>query len=119
TTQAAAAGAYPAIVTKAGALSNRNFAIYILAPSQLDAELSANGTAITLFGPAVNDGQWHYAALTADSTMGLARLYLDGALNQEAGFSGTVDAPAVGVSVGQWSGGGGAFGGLVDEVRIS
>jgi hypothetical protein len=67
----------------------------------------------------VLDDSWHFIAATLDgSTM---KMYVDGALETSAAYSGTPAGNMRGVNIGGWWGGGGFhrwFKGLIDEVEI-
>lgn len=66
----------------------------------------------------VDDNNWHHVAATLEGTA--IKIYIDGALNNAAFYSGTPIGNARAVNIGKWFGGGGGrfFTGLIDEVGI-
>lgn len=80
-----------------------------------------DGAGCTFNLPGYNNGQWHHVAYVVDAAGG--RLYVDGALQANLGWTGSPGAPSTTqpLRIGDYpgvSGGAAYFPGLLDDVRI-
>ncbi|NJD55299.1 MAG: DUF11 domain-containing protein, partial [Nitrospirae bacterium] len=64
----------------------------------------------------VADNNWHHVAATLEGSA--IKIYIDGALDNSAVYSGTPIPNSRNVNIGKWYGGGRFFNGLIDEVEI-
>lgn len=90
------------------------FILYINSGQKLGTETGSGGNTIAS-STSVNDGAWHLATLTYDSTT--LKLYLDNALAAQS-TAGTLQSAASNFVIGAYSQGGYNFAGSIDEVRM-
>lgn len=110
--------AFPALINKSKDASNSTWMMDLtdsgVLRSRFDTAVQGNQTPNT--GVNIADGQWHHVALSYDGTS--ARLYIDYVLKKTQTINGTLDYNTSAMNIGN-SGGGRAFDGWIDEVRVS
>jgi dolichyl-diphosphooligosaccharide--protein glycosyltransferase len=109
---------YPRIAAKAASSPYRSTDGYQIAlrRGQIAGVLGEGEGATRLFGPRVDDGEWHHAVLTWNGTV--VRLFLDGRQVTSGSFEGD-PANANPFAIGSASDGDQRFIGRVDEIRVS
>jgi hypothetical protein len=82
---------YPRIVSKAerGSYSGTDGYLIGMTKGNLIGVVGDRSNTTRLFGPSVDDGEWHHAVLTVDGNT--VRLYLDGRLVGREQYSGSID----------------------------
>ena len=98
--------------------SNTNSAIFSITGSKAAFTIgNPNGTDTTLHSTtSVNDGAYHFIAVTRNQTSGLMNVYVDG--NLEATGASTAGPVIVTAGIDLAGGNNGNFNGLLDDVRI-
>jgi dolichyl-diphosphooligosaccharide--protein glycosyltransferase len=109
---------YPRIAARAASSPYRSTDGYQIAlrRGQIAGVLGEGEGATRLFGPRVDDGEWHHAVLTWNGTV--VRLFLDGRQVTSGSFEGD-PANANPFAIGSASDGDQRFIGRVDEIRVS
>lgn len=80
-------GVSQVIMSKDGSSGNFSYLLYINGSNETTLQLSVDGTGvISLYGPSIADGQWHFVVTTFDNTT--ARLYIDTVLTASALYAG-------------------------------
>ncbi len=112
---------YACVVSKNYADENSSWMLDTTNGSQIRARFdTAETNNQTLTGPAIsiNDGEWHHVALTYDALNGIATLFVDYDNSTSRTITGALRYSSNPLTFGNL-GGGRAFDGLIDEVRLT
>ena len=111
----AGSGTQNRAIIRYGAGSSSDFQLFVDASNRAAA---GNGNGSITGTSSLSDGRWHYVVgVYEGSGTNTARIYVDGVL-QNSGTITTLDTANGSFSIGAFSGGGGYFNGLIDEVAV-
>jgi hypothetical protein len=109
---------FPALINKSKDGSNSTWMMDLTDSGNLRSrfDTAVQGNQTPNSGTSVANGQWHHVALTYDGTT--ARLYVDYVLKTTQIINGSLAYTSAALNIGN-SGGGRAFDGWIDEVRLT